>query len=191
MEVLDEPQGRARRRWPRSSSRRRRSTARSSRSSSPTSRPRRTSTARRGRRPGPAGPGPRGRTRSRPDRRAVPSTDPRERADDRPARPIPGPSPAVGFARLGRCRDDRRPRRRHRGPPRPDREPAWSSYRAFLRIPCISALPEHAPDCRARRRVAGRRDSTAAGLEHVEVAETGGNPIVYARLAPRRRTRRR
>ncbi|OGO55349.1 MAG: peptidase M20 [Chloroflexi bacterium RBG_16_69_14] len=53
------------------------------------------------------------------------------------------------------------------------------SYQAFLRIPSISALPEHAGDC---RRAAGwlAEALTAAGLEHVEVAETGGHPVVYA-----------
>ncbi len=53
------------------------------------------------------------------------------------------------------------------------------SYKAFLRIPSISALPEHAGDCRAAADwlVAAL---TAAGLEHVEASETGGHPIVYA-----------
>jgi acetylornithine deacetylase/succinyl-diaminopimelate desuccinylase-like protein len=53
------------------------------------------------------------------------------------------------------------------------------SYKAFLRIPSISALPEHAADCRAAAEwlVAAL---TAAGLEHAEVCETGGHPIVYA-----------
>lgn len=53
------------------------------------------------------------------------------------------------------------------------------SYKAFLRIPSISALPEHADDCRAAAH--WLRDSlTAAGLEHAEAVETGGHPIVYA-----------
>jgi len=53
------------------------------------------------------------------------------------------------------------------------------SYRAFLRIPSISALPEHAPDCRrAAEWIAA--DLQGLGMEHVEVAETGGHPIVYA-----------
>jgi acetylornithine deacetylase/succinyl-diaminopimelate desuccinylase-like protein len=53
------------------------------------------------------------------------------------------------------------------------------SYLAFLRIPSISALPEHAGDC---RRAAGwlAEALNEAGLEHVEVAETGGHPVVYA-----------
>jgi acetylornithine deacetylase/succinyl-diaminopimelate desuccinylase-like protein len=51
------------------------------------------------------------------------------------------------------------------------------SYRAFLRIPSISALPEHAADCRrAAEWIAD--DMRRIGLEHVEVAETGGHPIV-------------
>ena len=59
------------------------------------------------------------------------------------------------------------------------RDDRLESYKAFLRIPSISALPEHADDC---RRAAGWlvEALTAAGLEHVEVAETGGHPVVYA-----------
>jgi acetylornithine deacetylase/succinyl-diaminopimelate desuccinylase-like protein len=53
------------------------------------------------------------------------------------------------------------------------------SYEAFLRIPSISALPVHAPDC--RRAAEWLADALAAvGLEHVEVAETSGHPVVYA-----------
>jgi acetylornithine deacetylase/succinyl-diaminopimelate desuccinylase-like protein len=52
-------------------------------------------------------------------------------------------------------------------------------YLDFLRIPSISGIPEHAADCRrAAEWLAGQLG--AAGLEHVEVAETGGHPIVYA-----------
>jgi acetylornithine deacetylase/succinyl-diaminopimelate desuccinylase-like protein len=50
---------------------------------------------------------------------------------------------------------------------------------AFLRIPSISALPEHAPDCRRAAEWLAEA-LTAAGLEHAEVAETGGHPVVYA-----------
>jgi acetylornithine deacetylase/succinyl-diaminopimelate desuccinylase-like protein len=51
------------------------------------------------------------------------------------------------------------------------------SYQAFLRIPSISALPEHAPDCRAAAEwLAGAMAD--ARIEHVEVAETGGHPVV-------------
>ncbi len=49
----------------------------------------------------------------------------------------------------------------------------------LLRIPSVSALPEHAGHCReAAAWIAGRLKH--AGLEHVEVAETGGHPVVYA-----------
>ena len=59
------------------------------------------------------------------------------------------------------------------------REGRYDSYRAFLRIPSISALPQHADDCRrAARWLADAL--TEAGLEHAEVAETGGHPVVYA-----------
>lgn len=57
------------------------------------------------------------------------------------------------------------------------RDARLESYQAFLRIPSISALPEHAPDC---RRAAGwlAERLSEAGIEHVEVAETGGHPVV-------------
>ncbi len=52
-------------------------------------------------------------------------------------------------------------------------------YKAFLRIPSISTLPQHAPDVRhAAEWLADTLRN--AGLEHVEVAETGGHPVVYA-----------
>ena len=52
------------------------------------------------------------------------------------------------------------------------------SYKEFLRIPSISALPEHAADCRtAADWIAA--DLRAIGIEHVEVAETEGHPVVY------------
>jgi acetylornithine deacetylase/succinyl-diaminopimelate desuccinylase-like protein len=59
------------------------------------------------------------------------------------------------------------------------REGRYDSYQAFLRIPSISALPAHADDC---RRAAGWLAEALgqAGLEHAEVAETGGHPVVYA-----------
>lgn len=66
----------------------------------------------------------------------------------------------------------------------------WESYLAghqaqyqqelldFLRIPSISALPEHAGDVQqAGEWVAARLQ--AAGIEHVEVMPTGGHPVVY------------
>lgn len=59
-----------------------------------------------------------------------------------------------------------------------NRERRLASYLEFLRIPSISALPEHAADCRAAAEwVAGQL--RAMGVEHVEVSETGGHPIVY------------
>jgi len=59
------------------------------------------------------------------------------------------------------------------------REARLASYKAFLRIPSISALPVHADDC--RRAADWLVDQlTAAGLEHAEAFETGGHPVVYA-----------
>jgi acetylornithine deacetylase/succinyl-diaminopimelate desuccinylase-like protein len=49
----------------------------------------------------------------------------------------------------------------------------------FLRIPSISALPAHAADVRSAGAWVAQR-LTAAGMEHVEVLETGGHPVVYA-----------
>jgi acetylornithine deacetylase/succinyl-diaminopimelate desuccinylase-like protein len=55
----------------------------------------------------------------------------------------------------------------------------YASYLEFLRIPSISALPDHAADCRAA--ATWLADGlTSAGLEHAEVCETGGHPAVYA-----------
>jgi acetylornithine deacetylase/succinyl-diaminopimelate desuccinylase-like protein len=49
----------------------------------------------------------------------------------------------------------------------------------FCRIPSVSSLPEHADDVRrAARWVADR--VAAAGMEHVEILETGGHPMVTA-----------
>lgn len=48
----------------------------------------------------------------------------------------------------------------------------------FLRIPSISALPEHIPDVqRAAEWVAARM--RAAGIEEVRILPTGGHPVVY------------
>jgi acetylornithine deacetylase/succinyl-diaminopimelate desuccinylase-like protein len=59
------------------------------------------------------------------------------------------------------------------------RDERLESYKAFLRIPSISALPGHAEDCRtAADWIAA--DLRAIGVEHVEVTETEGHPIVYA-----------
>ena len=49
----------------------------------------------------------------------------------------------------------------------------------FLRIPSVSALSAHAGDVRrAAEWVAAR--VTAAAMEHVQILETGGHPVVYA-----------
>ena len=53
-----------------------------------------------------------------------------------------------------------------------------ASYLEFLRIPSISAQPEYASSCRAAAEwLAGQL--RAIGVEHVELAETGGHPVVY------------
>ena len=54
-----------------------------------------------------------------------------------------------------------------------------ASYEALLRIPSISGIPAHAPDCRAAAEFIAA-DMRGAGMEHVEVCETGGHPVVYA-----------
>jgi acetylornithine deacetylase/succinyl-diaminopimelate desuccinylase-like protein len=52
------------------------------------------------------------------------------------------------------------------------------SYKELVRIPSVSALPEHAADCRrAAEWIAA--DLERIGIEHVEVSETGGHPMVY------------
>ena len=58
-------------------------------------------------------------------------------------------------------------------------ESRLDSLKAFLRIPSISALPEHADDVRRAARWLAD-NLRQAGLEHVEVAESGGHPVVYA-----------
>jgi acetylornithine deacetylase/succinyl-diaminopimelate desuccinylase-like protein len=58
-------------------------------------------------------------------------------------------------------------------------EARLADYLDFLRIPSISALPEHAPDMRAAAAFLAER-LRRAGLEHVAVEETGGHPVVYA-----------
>ena len=59
------------------------------------------------------------------------------------------------------------------------RDARYESFFAFLRIPSISALPDHAVDCRS---AAGWlvEALTAAGVDHAEVCETDGHPVVYA-----------
>jgi len=53
------------------------------------------------------------------------------------------------------------------------------SLKDLLRIPSISALPAHAADCRRCAEWIAD-DLRQIGLEHVEVSETGGHPVVYA-----------
>jgi acetylornithine deacetylase/succinyl-diaminopimelate desuccinylase-like protein len=58
-------------------------------------------------------------------------------------------------------------------------EARLESYKDFLRIPSISALPEHAPD--VRRAAEWLADTLrSAGLERVAVEETSQHPVVYA-----------
>lgn len=53
------------------------------------------------------------------------------------------------------------------------------SLGALLQIASISGIPAHAPDCRKAAEFVAA-DLGAAGMEHVEVCETGGHPVVYA-----------
>lgn len=53
------------------------------------------------------------------------------------------------------------------------------AYVDLLSIPSISALPEHQPDIRRTAEWIAA-ELRRIGMEHVEVAETGGAPIVYA-----------
>ncbi len=59
------------------------------------------------------------------------------------------------------------------------REQHLDDLKAVLRIPSVSAQPEHKDDCaRCARHVA--EDLKRAGMTKAEVLETGGHPIVYA-----------
>jgi acetylornithine deacetylase/succinyl-diaminopimelate desuccinylase-like protein len=58
-------------------------------------------------------------------------------------------------------------------------EARLESFKQLLRIASISALPAHAPDCRTAAEFVAA-DLRTAGMENVEVSETGGNPVVYA-----------
>ena len=60
----------------------------------------------------------------------------------------------------------------------PRREERLERLKAFLRIPSISALPQHAPDVRRAAEWLADEMRTA-GIENVEVSETGGHPMVY------------
>jgi acetylornithine deacetylase/succinyl-diaminopimelate desuccinylase-like protein len=58
------------------------------------------------------------------------------------------------------------------------REQRLESYKSLLRIPSVSALPEHADDCRATAEwIAGELRSM--GIDNVAVEETTGHPVVY------------
>jgi acetylornithine deacetylase/succinyl-diaminopimelate desuccinylase-like protein len=60
----------------------------------------------------------------------------------------------------------------------PRRGERLERLKAFLRIPSVSALPEHGPD--VRRAAEWLADEMrAGGIENVEVSETGGHPMVY------------
>jgi len=60
-----------------------------------------------------------------------------------------------------------------------NRDQYVSELKAYLAIPSVSALPEHAPD--VRRCAEWTADEMRRiGLEHVSLIETGGHPIVYA-----------
>lgn len=59
-----------------------------------------------------------------------------------------------------------------------NRDRRMASYMDFLRIPSISALSEHAADCRAAAAFVAD-ELRGIGVEHVEISETGGQPIVY------------
>ena len=52
-------------------------------------------------------------------------------------------------------------------------------YAAFLRIPSVSALPEHAADCRTAAEWLAT-ELRRIGAHRIEVSETGGHPIVVA-----------
>ncbi len=58
------------------------------------------------------------------------------------------------------------------------RDERMASYEAFLRIPSISTLPAHAADCRRAAEFVAD-DLRRMGVEHVEVSETAGHPVVY------------
>jgi acetylornithine deacetylase/succinyl-diaminopimelate desuccinylase-like protein len=60
-----------------------------------------------------------------------------------------------------------------------DRPEILASLSDWLRIPAISAAPEHAADVRASADWCAER-MRAVGLEHVRLLETAGHPSVYA-----------
>ncbi len=60
-----------------------------------------------------------------------------------------------------------------------DRQQYLDQLIAFLRIPSISTLSEHQADVRRAAEWLAA-DLTRIGLDHVQLAETAGNPVVYA-----------
>jgi acetylornithine deacetylase/succinyl-diaminopimelate desuccinylase-like protein len=60
-----------------------------------------------------------------------------------------------------------------------ERERIVATLLEWLRIPSISAHPDHAGDVRASAELCARL-LTEAGLEHVQLLETPGHPAVYA-----------
>ena len=61
----------------------------------------------------------------------------------------------------------------------PRREERLERLKEFLRIPSISALPAACARTSAAPPSGSRTSCVAAGIEHVEVSETGGHPMVY------------
>ena len=59
------------------------------------------------------------------------------------------------------------------------RERRIATFSDFLRIPSVSADPAFAADVHRAAEWLGERLRTA-GLEHVDVSDTGGHPMVYA-----------
>jgi acetylornithine deacetylase/succinyl-diaminopimelate desuccinylase-like protein len=58
-------------------------------------------------------------------------------------------------------------------------EARLESFETLLRIASISGIPSHAGDCRAAAEFVAA-DLRAVGMDHVEVSETEGHPVVYA-----------
>jgi acetylornithine deacetylase/succinyl-diaminopimelate desuccinylase-like protein len=58
------------------------------------------------------------------------------------------------------------------------RQRRMERWQEFVRIPSVSAQPEHADDCRRAAEWLAD-DLSAAGIQHVAVEETAGHPIVY------------
>ena len=124
----------------------------------------------------------RGRRRARPARPGQPAAEPLSRPDPAVATSERTPAGVRGSDSDRRQERYRCPRRPRRPPSRPSRRAPGGPLESLQGVP---ADPEHLGACRstpadvpAGRGVA-RRALTRAGLEHVEVAETGGHPIVY------------